>query len=152
MAAVHSSADELLALVAKHKEAYVFSFGSSSDGLRQYDCLRVLIRDGAVTTLADLAYYGFDEAEFRTAHFRHCYTGPESDYCKYGDEDCPAKPVLIGWRECLCSPKHNCGGKCRPILAKACDACDGTGRYGDGKHDGSGRWIECAFCGGSGYQ
>jgi len=33
---------------------------------------------------------------------------------------------------------------------KLCEDCDGTGRYGDGKHDGSGRWVECPFCGGDG--
>jgi hypothetical protein len=29
---------------------------------------------------------------------------------------------------------------------KTCTECEGTGRYGDGKHDGSGRWIDCPFC------
>jgi hypothetical protein len=33
---------------------------------------------------------------------------------------------------------------------RPCQECEGTGRYGDGKHDGSGRWIECPFCAGSG--
>lgn len=27
-----------------------------------------------------------------------------------------------------------------------CERCEDTGRYGDGKHDGSGRWIDCPFC------
>lgn len=28
------------------------------------------------------------------AHLSHCYQGEWEDSCKYGDEDCPAKPEM----------------------------------------------------------
>jgi hypothetical protein len=32
------------------------------------------------------------EQDYSGVHFRHCYQGEYEDVCKYGEDDCPAKP------------------------------------------------------------
>jgi hypothetical protein len=34
-----------------------------------------------------------EEQDYSRVHLRHCYQGEYEDGCKYGDNDCPAKPL-----------------------------------------------------------
>lgn len=52
--------DEALDFCYKHKDAYIRSFDTVSEGIRQFDCLVFILEEGTISP-SQLPHYGMDD-------------------------------------------------------------------------------------------
>ena len=51
--------EEALAYCYEHKDQYIIDYGNVSEGIRAFECLICILKDGTIGP-EDLAYYGME--------------------------------------------------------------------------------------------